>query len=107
MGGAAVRCAIAAGVDGVGGADRSLPSSGPRLERIRWIGFFGGPAGGGPPAEPESIAEKGRFGGGSGEAGGGPWDRLPTAREGDAVWARGGGGAGEGFSGSVPACSFG
>ena len=58
---------------------------------------LGGPSGG-----PDSIAEKGRFGGGMGEGGGGPKAPLPIDLDGDAVCARGGGGAGAGFSGSAP-----
>lgn len=73
-------------------------SSGTRLERIRWIVFFGG---GG--VEPESIADIGRPGG-NGEGGGGPDIALGIDLEGDAVCAReGGGGGAAGFSGSAPA----
>lgn len=103
MGGAALSDATAAGTGGTGGtaAFPFPPSSGLRLERARWMGFLGGP-----PAAPAPMAENGRFGGGRGEAGGGPSEALPMALEGDAVCARRGGGADAGFSGSSPTCSF-
>lgn len=106
VGGAAVSPAMAAGVDGVGGSDGSLPSSGARFDRMRGkVLPLGGPDGG-----PDSIAEKGLFGGAIGEGGGGPWGPLPIPigpidLDGDAVCALGGGGVCAAFSGSAPTYS--